>query len=200
MKMKEQGKKKEAIEKFYNLKLRDIKEVSPFPYEKYVLIKTNMDSFKTRTKKEEDFLKSYNEICNLLGRNLENSSNKRRVYKRATINTRKDKIHYRNKSTNTIYNREQLVELGLNPISLNNSINKQKTYKGIVWEKIIWKDQQWNTYKDNGRCHRIKCLETSEVKSYKEWAEILNVKANTITKNIKKNYKTKGLTFVREFQ
>lgn len=187
------------IEGLLNLRLSDIKEIQPFPSEKFVLVKSKKNIFKININGKENFSKAVDYIKGFVGfKNEEEIDNRKKKTYMSRIKSDDDSnILFR--TGNKTYSKYELIEMGYNPFSINNAVNKGKTYKGLVWEKLILVNGKWILSKDKNkeREHKIRCVETSEIKTYKEWAEILGVKPNTITKNISKHYKTKGLTFER---
>ncbi|MGX6592790.1 hypothetical protein [Cetobacterium ceti] len=185
------------IEKFLNLKLSEVTEIQPFPFSKYIFIKTKTKkNFKINIPNEMEFFESFEKIKNMLGReNTKKPIPKKSKYKNS------NKIIY--KSNGKTYNRQDLIEANLNIGSLENAINKQKTYFGNFWEKYIYNNGKWEyqdpKLKPKQKIFLFKCLETNEIKDTSEWTTELKIHRNTLIKNVKNNYKTKGLTFQKVF-
>lgn len=183
----------------FDLKLKDIKEIQPFPMERYILIKSKKKDYKVLINENENFPNAVSYIKNILGfykpLDLEKKLEKQKKIYLSKCSNRGSRFKYNNK----IYTRKDLYELGLNPISINNAINGNRLYKGQKWERVININGKWvlDKREERRKEHQILCLESNEIKTYKEWANILGVKSNTITKNVSKNYKTKGLTLIR---
>lgn len=185
------------IEKFLELKLSTIIEIQPYPFFKYILIKTKYQgSFKINIPDEMDFVESFEKIKFMLGHENPMSSIIEKFKNKNKYGKSKKIIYEVDGKT---YNKEDLINSGINIGSLENAISNQRPYIGKIWKKYIYQNGKWEyknpSLKNKQRIFFFKCLETNEIKDTKTWSKELGVHRNTLTKNVRENYKTKGLTF-----
>ena len=179
-----------AVEKFLDLKLSDIKEMQPDPFMSFVLIKTNNSKgdFKINIPSNKNFIEEFDNLKKMVGFEK----------KKVEVKKKKKRIAYY-ELNGILYTEERVLARGMNVTSLNNAIRRGRSYYGQNWKKLVLKDGQLE-YKSWGKGRELflfRCRETNEIKDTKTWTRELRIHRNTLTKNVRENYKTRGLTFER---